>query len=363
VVVVTDVDSKLRLVRVVLADRDLSAVRLGGTDWFAWLTAGGSSAVLLAAETGCAEVFVTPTGAWVLTDAIEHARLAAEELPRELEVWSRPWETPAATEEFVGDHAKRGAVASDRPAATEVGLPAELVAAKRRLVPEELERYRRLGADAAAALSEALVAARPEWTEQRLAGEGARALWSRGIHPAMTMAAGESRVGRFRHPVATAATLGGVAMLVFCARRAGLYANLTRFVYFREPTPHERCRHDAVAAVEAAAFARSRPGTALSAVYQALAEAYARAGFPGECARHHQGGATGYLAREVVATPATATVIETGTALAWNPSVAGAKIEDTIVATSAALEILTVDPAWPVVERDGRARPGVLVRP
>jgi Xaa-Pro aminopeptidase len=196
-----------------------------------------------------------------------------------------------------------------------------------------------------------------------LLGEGARALWTRGIHPTLALAAGEARLARYRHPVATAAPLDGAAMLVFCARRHGLYANLTRFVYFRTPTTEERRRRDAVAAVEAAAFVASRPGVSLGAVYDLMANAYARVGFPGEVTRHHQGGTTGYLAREGLATPSASIVIEDDTALAWNPSVPGAKIEDTVLRSGPDLDILTVDPRWPVFEHDGRRRPDVLVKP
>jgi Xaa-Pro aminopeptidase len=363
VFVVKEVEAKLRSVRDALATHDLAAVRLKGVDWFSWVTGGASSVVLLAAEVGAAEVFVTETGAWVLTDAIEHARLATEEIPADFDVWSRPWETPGDADAFVRDTVKGGVVASDRPADGEVGLPVAVVAAKRRLLPDEIARYRRLGADAAKAMTEVLSAARPEWSEHRLLGEGARALWSRGIHPTLAIAAGEARFTRYRHAVATDAPLGDAAMLVFCARRHGLYANVTRFVLFRSPTSEERRLRDVVATVEAAAFDASRPGTMLAAVYAALSDAYARAGFPGECAKHHQGGTTGYLAREALATPTCTVVIEPATALAWNPSVPGAKIEDTVVRDAKTLEILTVDPLWPVFEHRGRHRPDFMVRP
>src|SRR3954469_3137991 len=132
--VVNEVQAKIRLVREVLADNRLAAIRLKGLDWFSWITAGGSSAVLLTAETGPAEVLVTSDGAWVLTDSIEHPRLAAEEVPRELEIVSRAWEAPEKTDALIVDRVKGGAIASDRPGGDERGLPARLVAAKRRLV-------------------------------------------------------------------------------------------------------------------------------------------------------------------------------------------------------------------------------------
>ncbi len=211
-------------------------------------------------------------------------------------------------------------------------------------------------------MSVVLRRARPDWTEFQLAGAGAAALWERGIHPTLTLVGGERRVPIYRHATATAEPIGARAMLVFCGRRHGLYANLTRFVYFRPPTAEERRLIDAVAEVEAVAFAASTPGSTVEAGYEAIVAAYARAGHPGAERFHHQGGTCGYLSREVVGRPGVDTPIEANTALAWNPSLPGAKIEDTVLTGADGIEILTVDPNWPVVTVEGRQRPDVLVR-
>ena len=358
----SELGAKLGLIRAALDRHGLAAVRLRGVDWFAWATCGGSSMVILTAEAGIAEVLVTPGHAWALTDSIEAERLRQEELPAGLEVWSAPWQDPTARESFVASVAG-GAVASDRPTVAERPLPPELVAAKRRLLPEELARYRTLGREAAEAMTEVLTQARPEWTELQLAGAGAAALWRRGIHPTLTLVGGERRVPIYRHATAGPEPLGARAMLVFCARRHGLYANLTRFVYFRPPDAQERRLAEDAARVEAAAWAASGPGATLGAVYRTIAAEYARLGHPGAEAYHHQGGTTGYLSREVVARPGDATVIEAATALAWNPSLPGAKIEDTAVTSEQGIEVLTADPAWPTIQVEGRPRPDLLIRP
>jgi len=44
---------------------------------------------------------------------------------------------------------------------------------------------------------------------------------------------------------------------------------------------------------------------------------------------HHQGGTTGYLAREIGKIQLPPTLLAEGIAVAWNPSLTGAKIEDT----------------------------------
>ena len=67
---------------------------------------------------------------------------------------------------------------------------------------------------------------------------------------------------------------------------------------------------------------------------------YAEAGFPDEWRLHHQGGLTGYGSRELIATPASDHVIEPGQAFAWNPSVTGAKAEETFVLTEAGPQIV-----------------------
>lgn len=58
-----EVVAKLQFIRQALRKTESAGIRLRGTDWFAWATAGGSNTVLLAAETGVAEVLVTGTDA------------------------------------------------------------------------------------------------------------------------------------------------------------------------------------------------------------------------------------------------------------------------------------------------------------
>ena len=73
-----EVADKLALLRDCLERTGAAAVCLRGTDWFAWVTAGGSNAVLQTLEVGVAEVLVTREEAVILTDEIEAARMREE---------------------------------------------------------------------------------------------------------------------------------------------------------------------------------------------------------------------------------------------------------------------------------------------
>jgi Xaa-Pro aminopeptidase len=354
--------AKLALVRESLDRNGIAVLRFRRHDWFAWLTCGGSNTILLASEIGVAEALVTSDGAWVLADAIDADRLRAEEVPAGLPVEVFAWARRADLEAFVVDAAGGGRIGSDVPSGDELPVPYDLVAVKRRLRSEEIVRYRSLGRDAADAMTEALNAATPDWTELDIAAAGSSAMLRRDIQPALVLVGGSRRSGRFRHATATKEPVGDRAGVVFCGRRAGLYANLTRYVYFREPTAGERVADDAVATIESVALNASQPGAKLSGIYEEIVAAYARAGFGGAELEHHQGGITGYLSREVVASPATLQPLVPPVALAWNPSLPTAKIEDTVLLNADGIEVLTVDPAWPVRSIDGRSRPDLLVR-
>ena len=356
-------DAKIAMLRTALSGNSLDAVRLRGSDWFAWVTCGGSSVVDSSAEAGVAEVLVTASDALVLADRIDAARIWDEEVTPQLTTVELPWAAAEAREDAVrarlGPHRR---VASDRPRPGELPLPAGLARARSRLLPEEIERFRVLGSDAARAMTATLREIRPQMSEVQVAAMLVGALVAGNMWPVVVLVGGARRLPLYRHPTPHAdEPIGDRAMVVVCARRHGLVVNLTRMISFRPETASERALAAAVAQVEAAAFDASRPGRTLGEVYEVIADAYVRAGFAGADADHHQGGLAGYRTREEIATSNSTTVICEGTALAWSPSLPGTKLEDTAVVTADGLEIVTVDPAWPTVLVDGRARPDVLV--
>lgn len=371
--VVDEIAGKLEYMRRALQETGATGIRLRGTDWFSWATAGATHTVLLAAETGVAEVLVTPDRAWIVTSEIEAQRFEDEELADRsngsagYELMVYPWSDSAAQQQMIEKATQGGTILSDKPAQlsdrSELPLPLSLIAQKRILLPTELDRYRRVGRLASEAMTEVMSQVQPDWTEYQLVGAGAAALWQRGLHPALTLVAGERRLPLYRHPIPTSDAIGRVAMMVFCARGAGLYANLTRYVYFGSLSGSEANLHNQVQQVEAATLNACRVGTPLNQVYRAIAQAYEQIGHAEAIREHHQGGTTGYLSREVIATPSSTEALAANTAMAWNPSLPGAKIEDTFVLLEdGSLDNLSYDANWPSAEIEGRLRPLPLER-
>ena len=201
----------------------------------------------------------------------------------------------------------------------------------------------------------------PGWTEWQVAAEEARGLRESGMWPAVLLVGADDRLSRYRHPVPTESPVARCCMVVVCAERGGLIANLTRIVHFGAVPDELRAKQQVAAEVDAALIGASRPGAALGEVFRGGMEAYARAGMPDEWRNHHQGGTTGYNTRDVIATPDSPELLVTGQAVAWNPSVPGAKSEDTFLVTDEGPELLTPTPDWPMVEAGPAA--GRLLRP
>jgi Xaa-Pro dipeptidase len=84
----------------------------------------------------------------------------------------------------------------------------------------------------------------------------------------------------------------------------------------------------------------THPGRTLADAFDDCRRFYAEVGFPEEWKLHRQGDTTGYASREVIATPRTRQEIEVGQAFAWNPSITGAKAEETFILTEGGSEMI-----------------------
>jgi antitoxin VapB len=318
-----EVEARLGRVREVLERRGLRSALLRTRRNFAWLTAGGESHIVLAQETGVAPLLVTPGEAVAITQNIEAARIAEEELAGlGIETVAVPWWEAGAIDREARRRAGPGLAADE-------DLEADLVPLRSVLAPLDRGRLAEIGALARSAVEAALGAIRPGATEHDLVAELLGRLG--GVRAPVVLVAADDRIARYRHPLPAGAAIHRRVMLVLVAERWGLHAAITRFRELAPPSADLAARIAAVADVERALHEATRPGATLGQVFAAGQAAYAHAGFPEEWRDHHQGGTIAYQGRETVATPDDATPIEAGMAFAWNPSIAGAKTEDTFI--------------------------------
>jgi antitoxin VapB len=333
-----------------LEREQLDAILIAKHENIAWLTAGRVDVRIgVLRETGAASLLLTKDNAGhYLTTNNEASRLANEEFAGlDWKANVKPWyanDQAASIEALVPG----GMVGTDAPFAGLRNI--NLQPLRYELTLGEVERYRWLGKNTAMAASEVLHATRRGINERRIQAILAGRLIDREILPSVYLTAVDNRIRSYRHAVPRQGVLDRFGMLNFCARRWGLSVSMTRFVHFG-PVPSElESKFEVVAQVNAALQSATRQGVSASTLFSVARDAYAAEGHAGEETMHHQGGATGYLEREWVARPGGIEVCGHTQAFAWNPSLDGAKVEDTILLRDGSIEILTATPELPVVE-------------
>jgi len=343
--------TKLERIRAALAERDLDELWLCRPANYGWLT-GGDPVVDATSDVGVGAVGVGRDGVRVLAPNNERGRLIDEELPGldaadvDPEVTEFEWHESSLREAVAANH--RGAAAADvAVAGVETFDPTRV---RSPMPPAERDRYRDACEETTAAVEAVARELTSETTEQEAAGALSQALLERGFRAPVVLVGGGERSQRYRHYTPSDAPLGEFAHLTVVAERGGHDVAVTRTVTFDAPA-WLRERHDAAGRVAATALAATRDvgssGGSAGEVLDAIADAYEAVGFGGEWRAHHQGGAIGYATREWIATPDAQDSVTLPMPFAWNPTVQGAKCEDTALVTERGVEVPTATGDWP----------------
>ena len=361
----TEITEKERRVRELLEGQGLDALLISRQANFAWLTCGGDNHVVIASEIGSASLLITRDARWLVCDNIEAGRVMSEELADlGYQQSSYQWyegNLPQAVGKLV-----KGKLGADTPIPNAEVVESDLAKLRYSLLPEEVQRYRWLGARCGEVMRQAAGAVAPGMTEHEMAALIGNGLLRLGIMPTVLLVAADERAFQYRHPIPTDRKLDRHVMLILCGRRWGLIVSLTRMVCFGTLSPELRRKHQAVTQVDATFIAHTRPGAKVKKIFQQAVEAYQAHGYGDEWTLHHQGGATGYAGRDYKATASSKEVVQPNQAFAWNPSITGTKSEDTIIALPDRPEIISHSPDWPMLDvtvgDQTFARPDILLR-
>lgn len=335
-----------------LEANDLHSVWFARPNSFAWLT-GGNNVVDREGDIGVAAAGYDGDGVVVVTNDIEAGRLRDEEVGEDVDVIEFEWHAESLAEAVEAE--------AEGPAAADFEVPGfasvDAGALRQPLSESDIDAYRSLGRQTAEAVEAVARELEAGDTEQEAAAALRVALSARGIEAPVVLVGGSERAQEYRHYTPQPVELGEYALVSVTAEMAGLHASCTRTVAFDAPEWLEE-RHDAAMTVEASALAATQ-GAADSAasagdVFAEIQDAYAALGHEGEWRAHHQGGAAGFAGREWIATPGHDAPVHTPMAYAWNPTVQGAKSEDTVLVTEGGFEVLTKTGRWPTTEVEAR---------
>ena len=359
----SEFNEKIGRVRRLMAEKGWEWVALSRIDSLAWVTGGARCFVNPGGEAGTATLLVSADRAVLVTDRVEIERLRDEEvasLPIEYSVhdWA---EWYAGRGEIIKGMigAQRGA--SDLPlTGWELAEP-ELLPLRFSLNERERSRFRTLARDVATALEKVAREVRRGLTESQIAANIQAELAAGDIRSPVTLVAADERVFNYRHPLPTSKKVDRYAMLVTSATRQGLHVSATRLVHFGSLTSELREKARACAEIDATMISATKTGASVGRIFDSAVQAYAEQGYADEWKLHHQGGASGYRAREYFADSGCTFKVENGQAFAWNPSITGVKSEDTILVNDLSADVVTATGNWPQIPTSkGLDRPAIL---
>jgi Xaa-Pro aminopeptidase len=353
-----------------LSREELGGVLLNAQHNFSWITGGASNGIDLSRENGAASIFVRSDGKrFLLANNIEMPRMLAEEVSADdFEPVGYSWQDEKSSPDFLIAKAQS---LTDSEVATDIAIHSsarsiEGLMGKCRavLTPDEVVRYKALGNDAGRAMRAVFDKISPDETEIQIAAKMRDELAAHEIQSVVTLVATDDRLEKFRHPVPTKNRWNRTLMLVTCAKRGGLITSLSRIACAGKVPEELVAKTEAAAFVNAALWDATVAGATGAELYRVASETYSKCGFADEINKHHQGGATGYRTRDWVAHPRSADVVHTAQAFAWNPSITGTKVEETVIITTSGIETITTSPDFPAIVTtiNGReySSPGIL---
>lgn len=338
-----------------------------------WVTAGlANNQIVLNSEVGAASLLILRNGKkYLICKGSEADRLMDEALRGlgyELAMYNWYESNPQKDVRgmLIAKLGEGGRIGSDINYPGTVLKSDEFAKLRYSLTDTEIKRYRWLGSETTEAVAQVCRTLQPGMDEFEIEYLTARALRSRGIFPTVLLIGVDERIYKYRHCLAGGAKLEKYAMVNVVAEKWGMSIAVTRFVHFGPLPADLKLKLKAVARVNTLFEISTVADNALSEIFEGCQEWYADVGYQNEWQLHHQGGAIGYKGRELKIYPGVEGIVQDKQAFAWNPTITGAKIEDTIIAYADSFEVITKCANWPMipVTIDGETylQPDVLIR-
>lgn len=362
-----EIGIKLKRVHEVLESKGLDALYIVKAENFAWITAGGNSIITRFVESGVVGILITKSNQYAITNDIEYRRFIDEEKLDQLgfEVITQPWYENKTLEHIRRIIGAGGKFSSDIAINGAEDANSLICKMQFSLTDNEIARYLHLGRVFSGVLEELLAEVRPGDMELDIVGRINNALWKRNIDTVLYLVAGDERIYKYRHCVATENRIKKYLMVSCNARYKGLITKITRFVHFGEPDAGLLKQYNQTVEVENRMIAATQIGVSDLVPLEAAIAAYEEFGYHDMWKVHHQGGPQGYTNGYYLITRETNGIVVPNQCYCYNPSITGTKTEDAFIVTAEGPVMITRPISYPKIKsRIGNVeieRPGILV--
>ncbi|MBN2572878.1 MAG: M24 family metallopeptidase [Ignavibacteriales bacterium] len=367
-----EIEKKIQMLKIFLNQNNLDGMLFTQVRNFYWITAGRmNNQIVLNKDIGAASALIMKDGKkYLICNGSESARLMDEGM-KDLgyELLQYNWFESNSGKDVRGDLIKsvsKGIIGSDIDFPGTINLADKFKPLRFSLLDTEIKRYKWLGKQTTIAVEEVCKKIEPGMDEFQIEAITSAELRARGILPTVLLIAVDERIFNYRHGLPNGKKLENYAMINVVAEKWGMPIAVTRFVYFGEMPEELKSKFEKTAIVNSYFQQNTIIGKKMSDIFKECKTWYAKVGFENEWQLHHQGGAIGYDDREYVIYPGNENVAQVNQAFAWNPTITGAKVEDTFILTEDGFEVVTKTENWPMYEiiLNGKKylQPAVLLR-
>lgn len=365
-----EIEEKLDRVNKFLAQNKLDGILLTQVRNVYWITAGlSNNQIVLNKDVGAASLLILKNGKKYLVCSSSEAQRMMDEALKELgyELIQYNWYEANPVKDVRGGLIKQfGKIGSDVDYPGTINIADKFKPLRYSFNDYEVIRYAYVARISTEAAAEVCMKIKPGMNEFEIETITANALRDRQIIPTVLLTAVDKRIYDYRHALPGGAVLENYAMINICAEKWGMPIAVTRFVHFG-PLPDElKTKLEKTAIVNAHYQEFTKPGIPASEIFEKMKVWYKSVGYENEWMLHHQGGAIGYDDREWVIYPDIKEVVQNNQPFAWNPTITGAKVEETIIVNQNGFEVLTKSNNWPmiIVNLNGKKypQPSILIR-
>lgn len=321
-----------------LEERGADAVLLASSPNLCWLGSGGELARLTVPSVG---FVVSRDKSWLLCPGDDADRVRQEELRGQgVDIVPLSWLGPEALVERGRSLLPESARWKSDLAGLSLEHDPSVDLFRRTLLPEEQERLRKLGRDAAAAVEDVATECYRGILERDAAARLAAECVRRQIVPRLLLAGADERLQNYARPLPKNGSAEQVLLLALVGMRGGLHVALSRIVCLARPDGALLERFAAACEIVTQLRHEARPNESLgAAVQRALPHPALHLG--------SLGGLTSYEFPEVEARPSSGWKLGPGQACVWSAAFPGARCEDTHLLGAGGTELVTATEGWP----------------
>jgi Xaa-Pro dipeptidase len=359
-----DIDAKQEVLAGILKEVGCEAAILLVPAHIAWFT-GGMGLRGLYAEAERPGLWTNGRTRWLVCGNADTQRLFDEELDG-LGFMLKEWSWGGGRAQLLGDLVAGKKVASDRPFPGMPQLVDRLRPALRTLLPTDREQYLGLGRIVSHALEATARAMNPGDSEQETAGQLAHRVYHHGAEVHCVSVAADDRGAKFRRSGFGEVRAERRCTLQLTAVRGGMYVTASRTVCFGPPADDFRAAFEAACKLAAVFRSATRPDGAVTAAVDSGYQLLKNTPVEHEWRLSTAGYGTGWFPADELRKSGNDEPFADQQPVVWQPRLKAAAVVDTVLATPAGADAVTVTDGWPfkryTIGGRGYDIPDVLVR-